>query len=158
MSEAVKLIAELCRRGLTVAVAESCTGGLLAAALTDVAGSSQVFGWGLVTYSNQAKTRLLGVSTDTLDRWGAVSSQTAGEMVSGLLKLSGADLALATTGIAGPDGGSAEKPVGLVYIACGDSRGTRIVRRVFAGERGEVRRQSVQQALLLVEQYLEDNR
>ena len=152
------IIEGLFRRGLHVAVAESCTGGMVSAALTDVPGSSDVFGWGLVTYSNEAKTRLLGVDEATLAQWGAVSSQTATEMVSGLLRLSGADVAVATTGIAGPGGGSAEKPVGLVYIACGDAGHIEVKRCQFEGNRDAVRRQTVEQALNMLEQYLEDRK
>ena len=152
------IIEGLFRRGLHVAVAESCTGGMVSAALTDVPGSSDVFGWGLVTYSNEAKTRLLGVDEATLAQWGAVSSQTATEMVSGLLRLSGADVAVATTGIAGPGGGSAEKPVGLVYIACGDAERIEVKHCHFDGSRNAVRRQTVEQALNMLEQYLEDRK
>ena len=156
MAEAADLIDELRSRELTVATAESCTGGMLAAALTDVPGSSDVFGWGLVTYSNEAKAQMLGVSRDTLAEFGAVSPQTATEMVAGLLRISGADSALATTGIAGPGGGSAEKPVGLVYIACGDGNNPEVKRCLFSGERDAVRRQTVAEALSLLERFLEE--
>ena len=156
MAQAASIIDELRHRKLAVATAESCTGGMLAAALTDVPGSSDVFGWGLVTYSNEAKAQLLGVSRDTLAEFGAVSQQTAAEMASGLLRASGADIALATTGVAGPGGGSAEKPVGLVYIACGDSKGAEVKRYLFSGGRASVRRQAVAEALSLLERFLED--
>ena len=99
-----------------IATAESCTGGLVAKMITDVSGSSAVFEYGVVTYSNRAKTDLLGVSETTLATFGAVSEETAKEMALGALKLSGADIAVSVTGIAGPGGGSTEKPVGLVYI------------------------------------------
>ena len=124
--------------------------------MTDVPGSSDVFGWGLVTYSNEAKAQLLGVSRDTLAEFGAVSLQTAREMASGLLRVSGADIALATTGIAGPGGGSAEKPVGLVYIACGDEDDLQVKRCLFSGGRDAVRRQTVAEALFMLERFLED--
>ena len=156
MAAAAGIIDELRRRGLTVATAESCTGGMLAAALTDVPGASDVFGWGLVTYSNEAKAQLLGVSRDTLDEYGAVSPQTAAEMAAGLLKLSGADIALATTGVAGPGGGSAEKPVGLVYIACGDGENVEVKRCDFSGDRERIRRQTVTETLSMLERILED--
>ncbi|MBQ1342904.1 MAG: CinA family protein [Firmicutes bacterium] len=156
MAQAASIIDELRRRKLAVATAESCTGGMLAAALTDVPGSSDVFGWGLVTYSNEAKAQLLGVSRDTLAEFGAVSLQTAREMASGLLRVSGADIALATTGIAGPGGGSAEKPVGLVYIACGDEDDLQVKRCLFSGGRDAVRRQTVAEALFMLERILED--
>ena len=158
MAEAANRIDKLRRRGLTVATAESCTGGMLAAALTDVPGSSDVFGWGLVTYSNEAKAQMLGVSRDTLAEFGAVSSQTAAEMACGLLRISGADIALTTTGVAGPGGGSAEKPVGLVSIACGDEDALQVTRCLFSGGRDAVRRQTVAEALFMLERFLEDNR
>jgi nicotinamide-nucleotide amidase len=103
-------------RGLTLAVAESCTGGRIGDRITDVAGSSAYFLVGVATYSNEAKERILGVSPDTLARWGAVSTETAEEMARGVRRLAGADLAVSTTGIAGPGGGTEEKPVGTVCI------------------------------------------
>jgi nicotinamide-nucleotide amidase len=103
-------------KGLTVATAESCTGGLIGKRITEVPGSSQVYGFGVVTYANEAKMKLLGVKEETLKQYGAVSPQTAAEMAAGARSLSGADIAIAVTGIAGPGGGSTEKPVGLVYI------------------------------------------
>ena len=116
------LVVCLEKKQMTVATAESCSGGLLAAAITEIAGASHVFGYGLVTYSNQAKTELLGVCGETLALYGAVSEQTARAMAKGLLALSGADVVLVTTGIAGPSGGSTEKPVGLVYIGVGGKK------------------------------------
>ena len=110
---AVKVLRQ---KGLTAATAESCTGGLIGKRITEVPGSSEVYGFGVVTYANQAKMKLLGVKEETLRQYGAVSSQTAAEMAAGARVLSGADIAIAVTGIAGPGGGSTEKPVGLVYI------------------------------------------
>ncbi|MBQ8758693.1 MAG: competence/damage-inducible protein A [Clostridia bacterium] len=110
------LIKLLIENKLTIATAESCTGGLVSAALTDVSGSSEVFGFGVCTYANEAKMKLLGVRAETLREYGAVSEQTAVEMAQGVRALSGADIALSLTGIAGPGGGSDEKPVGLVYL------------------------------------------
>lgn len=104
-------------RGWMLTTAESCTGGLIAAALTDIPGSSAIFERGFVTYANAAKTEMLGVSPDTLARFGAVSAETAAAMAEGALRASPADLAVAVTGIAGPGGGSVEKPVGLVWFA-----------------------------------------
>jgi nicotinamide-nucleotide amidase len=104
------------RRGILLATAESCTGGMIIAALTDIAGSSAVVDRGFITYSNEAKMEMLGVSAATLDAYGAVSRETALEMAAGALARSRAGLALAVTGIAGPDGGSPEKPVGLVWF------------------------------------------
>ena len=113
-----KRLLDLCRaRGLTIATAESCTGGLVAAALTDIAGSSDVVECGFVTYSNAAKETMLGVPQATLKAHGAVSAETASAMAAGALRHSAADLAVAITGIAGPGGGSKNKPVGLVYFA-----------------------------------------
>lgn len=129
---------------LKLAVAESCTGGWIAKSVTDVAGSSQWFDRGFVVYSNRAKTDLLGVAAQTLLQFGAVSEQVAIEMAQGALAHSHADLALAVTGIAGPDGGQADKPVGLVWLAT-RRRGAAVVasEHRFAGDRDAVRRQAV---------------
>ena len=112
------LVEKLSQNKLTIAICESCTGGLISKRITDVPGSSAVFGFGLCTYANAAKIKMLGVKSDTLEKYGAVSAQVASEMAQGLLELSGADIAISTTGIAGPGGGSTEKPVGLVYVGC----------------------------------------
>lgn len=111
--------------GLTVAVAESCTGGLVASRLTSVPGSSEVFGYGLVSYANSAKQEILGVRASTLAQFGAVSEETAIEMAEGIKDLSGADIGLSITGIAGPDGGTPEKPVGLVWLGIASKNGVR---------------------------------
>ena len=123
------VVGELAAQGKTLATAESCTGGLLSKRITDVAGASAVFHMGVVTYANQAKEDLLGVSHETLERWGAVSSQTAREMAQGIVRRSQADLGIGITGIAGPDGGTAEKPVGLIYIALSDGERTWVTKR-----------------------------
>lgn len=107
----------LIQKGFTIAVAESCTGGLLSSRLTDVSGSSSYITLNLVTYANEAKHKMLGVSEDTLSNFGAVSRECAYEMAKGLFSLTGADICVSTTGIAGPTGGSKEKPVGLMYSA-----------------------------------------
>ncbi len=107
----------LTQKGLKIAVAESCTGGLLSSKLTDVGGSSSYITLNLVTYANEAKHKMLGVSKDTLSNFGAVSRECAYEMATGLFSLTGADICVSTTGIAGPTGGSKEKPVGLMYSA-----------------------------------------
>lgn len=111
-----RLVEALAEKNLVFATAESCTGGLVAKRVTDVPGSSAVFSGGVVTYSNEMKTRFLGVKKETLAAHGAVSHETAYEMAKGLLEATGADVGVSLTGIAGPGGGSAEKPVGLVYV------------------------------------------
>jgi nicotinamide-nucleotide amidase len=131
-------------RGWKLATAESCTGGLVAAALTSVAGSSDVVERGFVTYSNEAKTELLGVPPTLIAAHGAVSEEVAAAMAAGALARSHADVAVSVTGVAGPGGGTAEKPVGLVWIGCsvrGGSAST--VSRMFAGDRAAVRAASV---------------
>lgn len=118
-------VLELCQaRGIMLATAESCTGGMIAAALTDIAGSSAVVDRGFVTYSNEAKQEMLGVRPETLQRFGAVSEETAREMAEGALSRSRAGIAISVTGVAGPGGGSAEKPVGLVWFGVA-ARGTK---------------------------------
>ena len=141
---------------LTVTTAESCTGGLVAARLVDVPGVSEVFKQGFITYSNKAKRKLLNVKKTTLKEFGAVSEKTAREMAKGAILASGADAAIATTGIAGPDGGTEEKPVGLVYIGV-SVRGQMYVEEYhFEGERSEVRESTVQAALALLKKGLEE--
>jgi nicotinamide-nucleotide amidase len=149
---AAEAVLAACRAaGLRVAIAESCTGGLIAAALTAIAGSSDVFERGFVTYSNAAKTEMLGVDPALIARQGAVSEDVARAMAAGALAHSPADLAVAVTGIAGPDGGSADKPVGLVWFGAARRGATaRAVRRVFAGDRAAVRRAAVLAALALL--------
>jgi nicotinamide-nucleotide amidase len=150
-----KHVLELCRaRGLRVATAESCTGGLVVAALTEIAGSSDVVDCGFVTYSNEAKMAMLGVPAVTLERHGAVSAQTAQAMAAGALKNSRADIAVSITGIAGPGGGSKQKPVGLVHFAAASRQGRRVARKRRYGKigRGRVRLRSVVEALALLEQ------
>ena len=133
---------------LTLATAESCTGGWVAQVVTMVPGSSGWFDRGFVTYSNRAKQQMLGVSEDSLRRFGAVTEQVAGEMARGALECSGADIAVAVSGVAGPDGGSADKPVGTVCIAWdGPAGGGGTQRFHFDGYRDAVRRQSVIAAL-----------
>ncbi len=136
---------------LTVATAESCTGGLIAASLTHHAGSSDVVLGGFVTYSNEMKHRLLGVETALIDRAGAVSEEVAAAMADGALRRGMAGGAVSVTGIAGPGGGTAEKPVGLVWFALARfGAPVRTSRHVFAGTRAEVRRQAVEVALTLL--------
>ena len=138
----------------SLAVAESCTGGLISARITGVAGSSRYFKGGVVAYSNEVKSERLSVSPATLDRYGAVSAETAVEMVRGVREFVDARVGLSVTGIAGPTGGSAEKPVGTVFIAAGD--GSRQVNRELhlAGTRQAVREESAEKALTLLRDFL----
>ena len=148
-----KRVLDLCRaRGMHIATAESCTGGLVAAALTAIAGSSDVVECGFVTYSNAAKQDFLGVPAATIVRHGAVSSETAVAMAKGALSRSGADLAVSVTGIAGPGGGSKGKPVGLVHFAVLRRDGAMLQRRRLFGSIGRrrVRERSVLEALALL--------
>ncbi len=145
-----KLIKLLAEKKLTVATAESCTGGLIAKLITDVPGSSQVFIGGVVSYSNEMKQKLLGVAAETLTQFGAVSERTVGEMVSGVLKVTGADVGIAVSGIAGPTGGSPEKPVGTVIIGVSYRDRVKIERYFFKGSRKSVRKQSADQAATLL--------
>jgi len=149
-----RAVLDLCRaNGLKLATAESCTGGLVAAVLTEIAGSSDVVERGFVTYSNEAKQDLLGVAAATLAAHGAVSEETAREMAEGALRASRADIAVSITGVAGPGGGSADKPVGLVHFACATRRETVAVERRFGDlGRGSVRLAAVAQALAMLEQ------
>ena len=148
-------VKELIRRGLTVTTAESCTGGMLAGRIVDTPGSSAVFYEAFVTYSNEAKHRRLGVSEKTLQEEGAVSAACAAEMAQGARAQAGSDIALATTGIAGPDGGSEEKPVGLVYIGLATEGETRTERHVFRGDRQQIRGQTVEAAMQMLAQEIE---
>jgi nicotinamide-nucleotide amidase len=134
-------------RGLTVAVAESCTGGLVAATITEVPGSSGYFLGGVVSYADAAKVELLGVPQPTLDAHGAVSAQVAVAMASGARTRFRAALAVAITGVAGPDGGTEAKPVGLTYVALADGRGTDVRRFAFDGDRAGNREAAASAAL-----------
>ena len=148
---AADVVDRLREAGLQFATAESCTGGWIAKSLTDIPGSSDVMGYGVVSYSNEAKQSLLGVGAETLEVHGAVSEATVIEMATGILELSGADLAVAVSGVAGPGGGSEEKPVGTVWFGWSRRAGDRIEsdaeRMLFDGGRDDVRRQTVQYAL-----------
>lgn len=135
---------------LTLSTAESCTGGLLSGRLVNVPGISSYFKEGYVTYSNEAKEKLLGVSHQTLETFGAVSRETAAQMASGCMKAAGADIGIGITGVAGPDGGTKEKPVGLVYIGCCLKGKLTVKEFLFHGNRSRVRESSVAQALTLL--------
>ena len=151
MAKAEELL-EACRQnGLKLATAESCTGGLVAGAITSIAGASEVFQAGFVTYSNETKTRLIGVPADLISAHGAVSEEVARAMCEKTLAVTGADIALAVTGIAGPSGGSAEKPVGLVHIAAARRGYPALYRKLLLGNPGrdQIRLRSVAEILRL---------
>jgi len=152
IEDAARLVFNLClERHLKVATAESCTGGLIAGALTEIAGSSAVFERGFVTYSNEAKMEILGVRAETLDKFGAVSEETVRQMAEGALARSRADIAVSVSGIAGPSGGTPEKPVGLVWFGLAvKGREALAESRVFPGGRSDVRRATVLHALKMV--------
>ena len=144
---ATNLVELLKARGLTCATAESCTGGGVGSAITAVPGSSAVFAGGVISYSNDVKRDVLGVKAETLSTVGAVSSETAAQMADGVRRLLKTDLAVSLTGIAGPDGGSAEKPVGLVWFGLATKTGVRTEKAIFRGDRARVREQAVVHAL-----------
>ena len=151
MSDQAQKLSEVLRaRGLMMSAAESCTGGLVAAAMTDIAGSSAVFERGFVTYSNEAKQELLGVPEEIIVSHGAVSEECAQAMALGAVQNSHADIAVSLTGIAGPGGGNEGKPVGLVYIAVAYASEVKVARNIFDGDRTAVRRQSVETALSML--------
>ena len=150
MNKAELLIQKLVDKKYTITTAESCTGGMIASALVDVPGASMVVNECHVTYSNEAKMKYLGVNKDTLDNYTAVSKETAIEMVMGAAKLANANVAIAVTGLAGPDGGTEDKPVGLVYIACKVEDKIRIDKPIFKGNRNEVRSRATEYAIDMV--------
>jgi PncC family amidohydrolase len=134
-----------------LATAESCTGGLLSGAVTGVSGSSQVFPMGVCTYSNDIKKNILGVRAETLDMYGAVSAQCAAAMALGVKRISGADITVSVTGIAGPDGGTPQKPVGTVYFGCSYKNRLNILHlQINSNDRETIRLESVRQALILI--------
>lgn len=149
---AAALVALCKARGLRIATAESCTGGLIAGAITAIPGASAIFTHGFVTYANEAKTQMLGVPENILSTHGAVSSEVAAAMAAGARTRAHADYAISTTGIAGPDGGSAEKPVGLVWFGLAGPQGVTTYHRILPGTRAEVRHASVEFALALLQE------
>jgi nicotinamide-nucleotide amidase len=155
LAQAARALLDACRaKGLMIATAESCTGGMIAALLTEIPGSSAVVERGFVTYSNAAKETMLGVSTATLQQHGAVSAETALAMARGAITQSQADIAVSVTGIAGPGGGTAEKPVGLVQFGAAARGGRMLAREMRFGDigRSEIRRRSVGVALEMLMQ------
>ena len=139
----MNIVEKLSQKGLTVSTVESCTGGKIAAYITDFAGSSEVFTEGVVTYANEAKVRL-GVSEETLKEHGAVSAECAKEMAQSVKNRTGTNIAVSTTGIAGPCGGTEEKPVGLVYSCILTDKSERVYKFNFSGNRDEIRTQTVE--------------
>ena len=154
--EIVRKIAETLKaRGEVFCTAESCTGGQIAKTVTDLAGVSSVFFGGVVSYANEIKEKLLGVRRETLEKFGAVSEQTAAEMAAGAVSALDVDFSVAVTGIAGPDGGSEEKPVGLVYIACADNKvNVKVAKNLFSGDRKAVRDQTTETALRMLADFV----
>lgn len=154
-----EIIETLIAKRLTITTAESCTGGLLASAVIDFPGVSEIYQEGYITYSNEAKEKLLGVSHKTISVHGVVSEQTAREMAQGAAREAGADIALSSTGVAGPDGGTKEHPVGEVYLGCYCLGRTKAVRMLGTGERTAIREQAVWRAFtLLNEMLMEENK
>ena len=152
-----ELVLSLKQSGLTVAVAESCTGGLVAKMITDTPGASAVFPGGMITYSNEMKIRLLNVRRETLEQFGAVSEHTVHEMLSGLKDMLKTDAGMAISGIAGPDGGTPEKPVGTVYIGIYLNDEILVKRYHFQGSRKSVREKSALEAAAMLYERLSEN-
>lgn len=155
MSKEIELVKKLTNKKYTITTAESCTGGLLSAAIVNVSGASGVLNSAYVTYANEAKERIVGVSHDTLDQYGAVSKETATEMCLGCARVANADMGLSTTGIAGPGGGTPEKPVGLVYVGCSLHGNIVVEKHMFHGSREKIRKDTVDAALDLAIQCLD---
>lgn len=145
-----ELVNKLIERKMKISTAESCTGGLLAERITQVSGASEIFDESIVTYSNEAKMRELGVKGETLEKFGAVSADTAEQMCVGICKRTGADIGIGVTGIAGPGGGTAEKPVGTVFIGICVSGSVKVIENHFSGSRDEVREQTYEKAFSAV--------
>lgn len=154
MSLEENIVKALLEHNYTITTAESCTGGLLAGRILNVSGASSVYKEGYITYSNEAKERLLGVSHETLERYSAVSEQTAKEMAEGAANAANAEVSLSTTGIAGPGGGTLEKPVGLIYIGCHINGETYVQECRFEGSREENRNAAVESALSFLEKHI----
>ena len=142
-----RLVELLTEKKLIISTAESCTGGMVASEIINVAGASEVYSEGFITYSNKAKIKYLGVKKDTLDKYGAVSSQTVYEMAEGCAANTGADITVVTSGFAGPAGGTEEMPVGLVYFACFYQGKVTVKKQIFSGDRMEVRKAASEYAI-----------
>jgi nicotinamide-nucleotide amidase len=144
-------------KGLTVAVAESCTGGLISSRITNISGASEYFMAGVITYSNKAKTSFLSVPEDVIERHGAVSHETAELMAEGVKNATGVDIGVSVTGIAGPMGGTSEKPVGTVFIGLASKEGVKARNFLFSGNRLEIKQKTSESALIFLKDYLEEN-
>ncbi len=149
-----QIVKKLQEKGYTITTAESCTGGLLAGRILNVSGASEVYMEGYITYANEAKERILGVKHETLETYGAVSKETAEEMAVGAARVAKADVALSTTGIAGPGGGTVEKPVGLIYISCFLNGEVQVRELRLHGTREENRQDTVTETLKLLNDIL----
>ena len=142
MSLVDKIILKLIKKNISISIAESCTGGLISRSITKINGASKIFSCGIISYSNNSKFKYLSVSKKTLNKFGAVSSNVAEEMVNGLYKIEKAKITISTTGIAGPNGGSKDKPVGLVYIGLKFKNKNYIYKKIFLGSRIDVQRKT----------------
>ena len=149
-----QLIDTLKEKKLTISTAESCTGGLISRLITDVPGSSEVFIGGVVSYSNEMKMKWLGVNQETLEKYGAVSEQTVGEMLNGIMRETGSDLAIAVSGVAGPTGGTTEKPAGTVFIGVVFQERKDVKKYLFQGSREDVRMKSAMKVVEMISNLL----
>ena len=149
-----EIVLKLVENNITISTAESCTGGSLGKIITSISGVSSIYGYGFITYANEAKEKILGVKHETLESYGAVSPETALEMAIGAKKVSGSDIAVSVTGIAGPGGGTPEKPVGLVYIAIADKDGAEYRKLNLSGNRDEVRAKTCDCVFALIKEKL----
>ena len=149
-----QIISKLVEKNITIATAESCTGGSLGKIITSVPGVSSIYGYGFITYANEAKVNILGVSPKTLEEHGAVSRETALQMAIGARNAAKSDIAVSVTGIAGPGGGTAEKPVGLVYIAIADKDGAEYRKLNLDGSRDEIREKTCEKVFGLIKEKL----
>lgn len=156
-NSAQKLVDIAKKERIVIATAESCSGGMISSAITDIPGSSAIFEFGFITYANRAKEQLLGVKHDTIEKYGAVSQETAIEMANGALSLSNADIVVAVTGIAGPTGGSDDKPVGLVYIAIATKNQVVVTKNHFDGDRNAIRIATTKKAIELLIKEIENS-
>ena len=149
-----QIISKLIENNITIATAESCTGGSLGKIITSFSGVSAIYGYGFITYANEAKENILGVSHETLEKHGAVSPECAREMAIGARRVAKSDIAVSVTGIAGPTGGTAEKPVGLVYIAFADKDGAEVRKLNLSGNRDEIREQTCEKVFKLISEHI----